>query len=209
MAIPFENNSSSVAPNSGQNGATSSNSAHNNIDHQNNDIDVTDHPSLPFNNQPLTDAIVLGSDHDGDTVYLGQVIHTDGFYRSKLPAFIVPTKQQIEVSYNGRTIHKDFFIYQKHSNYPMSWSRHRPGQFLDNAFVAGQVETTNGWENIYVGRILINGFLFLGKVTADQKTILISNGQNEVQVSSGFEILFANKGICSEFKDKLCQCCIV
>lgn len=208
MAIPFENKSTSVAANSGQNAAAGSNPALNNVNPQNNDIDVTDHPSLPFNNQPLADAIVLGCDHDGDTVYLGQVIHTDRFYRSKLPAFIVPTKQQIEVSYNGNRINKEFFIYQKHSDHPLSWARHHQGQFMEKAFVSGSMETPNGWENIYVGRIFLNGFLFLGKVTGDQQAILISNGYSEVQISSGFEILVANKGICSEFKDKLCQCCI-
>lgn len=199
MAIPTEgrisrNSSSQNQQNPANNTATSSNS---------DSVDVPDFPvQMPT---PSNTSIVAGTDCEGNSIYLGQVIHVHDGLRNKLPAFIIPAKQDIMVFHNGFRIQKNF-IYLEHTE-NLTWTPHQPEDFKPNAFKCGVKETTSGFESIYVGRIFINGRFVPGRVSSDQRFLFLPGPHQETQVMGGFEILVKNDGsYCSA--QKMCQCCI-
>lgn len=199
MAIPTEDRYTGDSSNSGQN-----HTANNNINiPQQVAIDVPDGPQMTT---PSSSAIVAGTDSHGDTIYLGQVIHQDTLLRYKLPAFITPAKQEISVFHNGYRIHKEHFVYLEHSN-DVHWIPHLVDDFKENAFKCGKMEISNGvFEDIFVGRVYLDGRFVPGRVSSDQKFLFLPGLHQETPIPGGFELLVRNHDFCSA--KNLCQCCI-
>ncbi|PSN42633.1 hypothetical protein C0J52_08684 [Blattella germanica] len=100
-------------------------------------------------------AAVCGLDKDGTNIYIGRAFHEGDM----LPAKIVPSKGGAFVAYGGTEHGKS--QYEALCDGILSWQTASGGQVPFGALPVGQ--TANG-EPLYVGRVLHDGSLQMGKV---------------------------------------------
>ncbi|KAJ9588729.1 hypothetical protein L9F63_017964 [Diploptera punctata] len=100
-------------------------------------------------------AAVCGKDKDGSDIYVGRAFHEGDM----LPAKIVPSKGGAFVCYAGTEHGKT--EYEALCDGTLTWQNTTGWNIPPDALAAGQ---TSDGETLYVGRVLHDGTLQLGKV---------------------------------------------
>lgn len=143
-------------------------------------------PELPaawlrYDSEQFPDgALVAGYSTEGIPICIGRCIYEG----SILPGAIDLLDETITVCHEGLAVKlKKFEILCNGNHY---WSRSNLGRVFSDAVSGG---TTELGETVYVGRVLHEGQLKIGKISPVSDHLFVSDGDKEIRVESGYEVL--------------------
>ncbi|XP_055387528.1 uncharacterized protein LOC129616083 [Condylostylus longicornis] len=126
-----------------------------------------------------SDAVLAGSDSDGDPIYVGRARHADDL----LPAKVIPNKRKAYVSYDGEELEK--YEYEILCGDLYQWQSDSGGHIPPHAMSSG---ITSSGELLYIGRGEFAGSMTPGKIHPSHGCLYIPYGGGEHRIDN-YEVL--------------------
>lgn len=125
-------------------------------------------------------AVVAGYSSDGIPICIGRCIYEG----SILPGAVDLVDETITICHEGNVVKLKKFEVVCNGN--LYWSQSNLGQVFSEAVGGG---TTELGETVYIGRVVHEGQLRIGKISPLSDNLFIPNGDQEVRIETGYEVL--------------------
>lgn len=125
-------------------------------------------------------AIIAGYTNDGIPVCIGRCIYEGNI----LPGQVDPLSESIAISHEGHGIQLKKFEVLCNGN--LFWSRSMLGNVLSDAVSGG---TTELGETVYIGRVMHEGTLKIGKISPLSDSLIVPHLNAEARIDDTYEVL--------------------
>lgn len=124
--------------------------------------------------------VVAGYSKEGLPVCIGRTIYEG----SLLPGAVDLVDEIITILHEGQVVQLKKFELLCNGNH--FWSRSNLGQVLSDSVAGG---ATDLGETVYIGRVVLDGQLKIGKISPVSDHLFVPHGGKEVRIESGYQVL--------------------